>query len=290
MSYIYLQGLGEESSAVIYSDIPASALSSGTPTPGKSCSKGSGTTCYRASRFGMMSRHLTASRGKGASMLLRAVSRVRTYPRLARAPESTAPSRECGDTWPESLARYDRDLCLWKTAQCSLLGGLESYSETWPRWGTMRNGACWALRTPVRHTFENESGSWPTPRCQMTRPVQVRTDKEKGHKNNIEEVVACRMMWPTPVADGDRRTNYAQGGTSLGFAVRQWPTPTTQDAKNNGAPSQMERNTKPLNAEIGGALNPPWVEWLMGWPIGWTDLQPLETVKFRQWLRSHGAR
>jgi site-specific DNA-cytosine methylase len=27
-------------------------------------------------------------------------------------------------------------------------------------------------------------------------------------------------------------------------------------------------------------LNPSWVEWLMGWPIGWTDLKPLETDKF----------
>jgi len=35
-----------------------------------------------------------------------------------------------------------------------------------------------------------------------------------------------------------------------------------------------------------GQLNPSWVEWLMGWPIGWTDLKPLETDKFRsvqQW-------
>ena len=31
--------------------------------------------------------------------------------------------------------------------------------------------------------------------------------------------------FPTPVADGDRRTNYAQGGTSLGFAARMFPTP-----------------------------------------------------------------
>jgi hypothetical protein len=97
-------------------------------------------------------------------------------------------------------------------------------------------------------------------------------------------------MWPTPVADGDRRTNYAQDGTSLGFAVRMWPTPTAQDAKNNGAPSQMERNTKPLNAEVGGALNPTWVEWLMGWPLGWTDCAVSATDKYQRWLRSHGKR
>ena len=39
----------------------------------------------------------------------------------------------------------------------------------------------------------------------------------------------------------------------------------------------------------GGALSPPWVEWLMGWPIGWTDLKPLETDKYHSWLRSLSA-
>jgi len=27
----------------------------------------------------------------------------------------------------------------------------------------------------------------------------------------------------------------------------------------------------------------------MGWPVGWTDCEPLETDKYRQWLRLHGA-
>jgi len=52
-----------------------------------------------------------------------------------------------------------------------------------------------------------------------------------------------------------------------------WPTPTTQDAANNGGKSQYERNSLPLNAAVGGSLNPEWVEWLMGFPIGWTDLK-----------------
>ncbi len=32
----------------------------------------------------------------------------------------------------------------------------------------------------------------------------------------------------------------------------------------------------------GGKLNPTWVEWLMGWPLGWTDLKPLEMVKYQR--------
>lgn len=29
-------------------------------------------------------------------------------------------------------------------------------------------------------------------------------------------------------------------------------------------------------------------EWMMGWPIKWSALTPLETDKFRQWFDSHG--
>jgi hypothetical protein len=49
---------------------------------------------------------------------------------------------------------------------------------------------------------------------------------------------------------GHRKDKYAQGGTDL-------------------------------SCQAGGKLNPTWVEWLMGWPIGWTDCEPLATDKCR---------
>lgn len=66
-----------------------------------------------------------------------------------------------------------------------------------------------------------------------------------------------------------------------------WPTPTVQDAHNNGSPSQHDRKVLPLNAAVGrpdlaedssqtshpGQLNPEWVEMLMGFPAGWTDCE-----------------
>ncbi len=39
-----------------------------------------------------------------------------------------------------------------------------------------------------------------------------------------------------------------------------------------------------------GQLSPEWVEWFMGWPIGWTELKPLEMDKFQEWLRQHSPR
>ena len=59
-----------------------------------------------------------------------------------------------------------------------------------------------------------------------------------------------------------------------------WPTPTVNDSKKNGGPSQLrdrEKKGKNLNAKAGGSLNPEWVEWLMGFPKGWTDLDHSET-------------
>lgn len=107
--------------------------------------------------------------------------------------------------------------------------------------------------------------------------------------------------WPTPQASDYKRANdslqtclhRANTGRQIGLPetvkIRMLPTPTCQDAKNNGAQSQQQRNTKPLNAIVGGALNPEWVEWLMGWPLGWTDLKHLVTARFRSWLRQHSS-
>ena len=68
-----------------------------------------------------------------------------------------------------------------------------------------------------------------------------------------------------------------------------WPTPTARDWKDNGkSPAELARNSVTLATHAGGQLNPTWVEWLMGWPLGWTDLKPLGTDKYQQWLQQHG--
>jgi hypothetical protein len=65
-----------------------------------------------------------------------------------------------------------------------------------------------------------------------------------------------------------------------------YPTPTANDAKNTAGAGQARRHTPPLNLLAGGKLNPLWVEWLMGWPLGWTDLGASVTVKFLPWRLS----
>lgn len=79
-------------------------------------------------------------------------------------------------------------------------------------------------------------------------------------------------MWPTP------RANKIGGYSSPNFrptleqAVKSmFPTPKAQNAR--GAGQRHGDGGESLDVTVGGQLNPTWVEWLMGFPIGWTDLQ-----------------
>jgi len=71
-----------------------------------------------------------------------------------------------------------------------------------------------------------------------------------------------------------------------------WPTPASRDYKGAVAPETLEakgRNeTNSLGDAIGeggqqGSLNPDWVEWLMGIPIGWTDIDCDEPQEHLGW-------
>jgi hypothetical protein len=63
-----------------------------------------------------------------------------------------------GKKWRGSLAKWDRDSSSWKTHQLSLFGGLETFSETWPKWGIMRNGECWGQDIAVDQWNASEFG------------------------------------------------------------------------------------------------------------------------------------
>ncbi len=71
------------------------------------------------------------------------------------------------------------------------------------------------------------------------------------------------------------------GGTTLAGFARMFPTPTAnEDAAGtpNGEMQKMLGNHPEIRGTTpeewaSGALNPTWVEWLMGFPEGWTDLK-----------------
>jgi hypothetical protein len=75
------------------------------------------------------------------------------------------------------------------------------------------------------------------------------------------------QVWPTPLA------TEAEKNPTTGLTRAFWATPTSLDWRSGKASQQtMERNRRPLSEQVGGQLNPRWVEWLMGFPFGWTAL------------------
>ena len=93
---------------------------------------------------------------------------------------------------------------------------------------------------------------------------------------------AAAVDWPTPKSsmagpDYARTARARSGGDDLATAVARWPTPLARDYKDNGTRTNYARQRPggegpALPRAAGGPLNPAWVEWLMGFPVGWTDL------------------
>lgn len=136
---------------------------------------------------------------------------------------------------------------------------------------------------------------WQSPRkCSaMAATISPESAWAPNRFPNLETVLG-RGTWPTPTkadADGGSGSDGREGGLNLRTAVHRqiFPTPTVNDSKNDNPPSQALRNTPPLNVVVGGQMNPMWVEWLMGWPLGWTDLHVSAMDRFRQWCDSHGG-
>jgi hypothetical protein len=130
----------------------------------------------------------------------------------------------------------------------------------------------------------------PTPVELVTYPTPTATDARQRFNTSVGSM-RCRPnlgamarfdLWPTLTAsDGHGAGVHGQGGMDLRTAVQRFPTPAARDHKGKGYAHQ-------LGTAIGGKLSPMWVEWLMGWPIGWTGLEPLERGRFRRWLESFG--
>ena len=260
MSWLFSQALVEEYLEDTCLDGEPSALSNGNPTQLAYCAPDKMTDSSRLSRFGMTYKPLTENRGEELLTLYLADFHAKTFPQQEKEQESKENDPGCGSTWRGSFVKYDHDMSLWRTHQCSFLGDLEPFSETWPQWGLMRDGECWEQRTLEQTIRGTEFGSlaqtWPTPDA---------NSEKRGTQPN----------W-TPKRKSGQPAQY-----TINQAVRDrmFPTPTCHNSKEGAYPSEYTRNTPTLATHASGKLNPMWVEWLMGWPLGWTDLKPLATGK-----------
>jgi hypothetical protein len=151
------------------------------------------------------------------------------------------------------------------------------------------------------------------PRSPEAMAKHLNHPKRKGQKKpeNLREQVDPNTikMWPTPAAsqggagefienlvtkDGEPakpgERAYLLGAKwpthiTLQRAVKMWPTPSTRDHKGGyigGRVRDGKTSWDTLDVAVqhtdnqekkSGSLNPQWVEWLMGFPIGHTDLK-----------------
>ena len=170
----------------------------------------------------------------------------------------------------------------------------ESGYSSSPTWGTPNAGddASTGKPRPSRGGRQTEYLSrqaivWPTPTAQHhndggTWEAHVERGKrlkDQGYNPPSAPLALKARNWPTPRTSdrngGTVGTNSADRGQLCGVA-EQFHLPglkpsTSGQPSSNSSPSGRPR------------LNPLFVEWLMGWPEGWTDSDPLDAATVSDW-------
>jgi len=260
-----------------------SATWRGKPTPRRFWPRVWRTAAWSLRLFGTISRPSMAA--SGVARWISSLRDSRANPGAAQADASARPTPDgSGTPSGDAFATFDPHSSSWKTSR-DLFGAASTLSSAdWPASGSMRSGTCFRRpRAEPPTAAAASSSSLPTPQgysfADSHQPGITRLD------------IAIR--WPTPRVLDSRNVPYQQHPRKQGHrwptlcGAVKWPTPAARDWRSGKAsPATHARNSRPLSevaAAAGGLLNPTWVEWLMGWPIGWTDCAHAATESFRRW-------
>ena len=167
-----------------------------------------------------------------------------------------------------SLARTCLESSIWHSTKCVL---------TWKVSATKSGRSVYRLVPSMPRISGNGSGLWPTLSAQMAG-------------DNEDFLSSLQTKNGEPWQLGQRAYNPATGvhvQKTLNRAVKMWPTPTMGDYRSPNLNPAKKGQIEPasghaLPAKVGGQLNPTWVEWLMGYPVGWTDLGDSVTPSSRR--------
>lgn len=142
--------------------------------------------------------------------------------------------------------------------------------------------------------LQNQARSWPTPTTRDHKGSGTAIERSDGKlRNDMLDWVAERF-WSTPRAsDGEKggpNQSFGAGGTPLPAMASQWMTPRSHEAGQyqrsrgdkvrTGLPLTGQAFSRPdpetstdgeMPSNERRSLNPLFVEWLMGWPPGWTS-------------------
>ena len=168
-----------------------------------------------------------------------------------------------------SLARMLLGTSRWASTQCFL---------TWKDLATPGKRLLFRLSPWTQSTDATEYGLLPTPVASDTGGYNQSASEGAAIRPGLE-MMAKRNLWPTPSVCGNHNRKGASetSGDGLATVVKMFPTPVARDYRDSGSPAEANRHTPSLAYQVGGSLNPEFVEWLMGYPIGHTDLEHSET-------------
>lgn len=193
---------------------------------------------------------------------------------------------------------------MWPTPNCPNGGRSVKHVTDW------RGKSAYHKGKKAQVGLEAAVKMWPTPRASAAGPDFAKMDRSK---TGISLATAVELF-PAPTVCGNynRKGASKNSGDGLATFVKTYPTPTrsmctiqdfeqaryhsskrppyqecyptstSNDSRGGGRNSPGTLNLcMKIKNETGGQLNPTWVEWLMGWPLGWTDLKPLVMGRFR---------
>jgi len=280
-------------------------------------------------------------------------SLVRTSPLRVNKPELRVLARVFGLSSPVLLGNLDLDSSSLRTSQASLFTEqCAELSENFPSSGMWGFGECYELLTSEHPINGNESlslrSTWPTARAEdgescgnhpgamdsLTGVVKHWPTPTEDNANNqggksrtegmisgtgFQDLTVAAQLWATPQAHDmqgpkseqqikDMRERTGAGVRNLNEEALTWfPTPCARDAKGTNKRSRKKRGSnkseqlpnfvkhlweeamnldnslqvpsipdgETSSNEVQTAprrLNPRFVEWLMGFPIGYTEL------------------
>lgn len=181
------------------------------------------------------------------SISSRAVSRARMSRSPGNVQDSEAQDQDSGENSHAYFAFFDRRSSSWKTPQGCFLTGWETFSETWPASGTMRNGRVWKRKRLVPRTRGIES---------LSLPSLCASEGEKSGYNQSHGKGAQKRYTITALM---RRGAIPSLLSSEGMGGSQPP-----EKRRDGG------HTPRLRDVLGGMPNPQWLDWYQGLPVGWT--------------------
>jgi len=252
----------------------------------------------KPSRFGQMCGLLTASHGAALLMWFQAGLPARGSRPLEKVPGWMTREVDSSSKCCASLPRFDLASCSWRTHPSSGAKDLHWSSVNLPKSGMMRGGILSLRPEWERHISGGGSGLWPTlSKTNAHGNGYTRDGGKKGKERLTLPGMVKAGMLPTlsksMATRGDcpsERNRRTPGLMSLlpTLCKRDYRAPNSPDGASRRKRA-MKNAGKQLPNELGQSLTPTFCEWFMGFPLGWTELKPLETRKFREWSKKHGG-